>query len=240
MRNMPAKLSKIKIFGFWIFILMLDLCIFNFNSYAAPCYGTNMPGKNGLDARLESYSIFNRNLEKDYGDVRSQQEFYGMSYGVFDWFSIDLKAGFGYIKHSPESASDLDYNTSFAGGYGLRLKLYDKNNIKAVFGFQHISVHPHSTHVGDVKNKAILDDWQTSLLASYSFKRLTPYLGTRWSRVDYIHKVGDDRKRKMSDLGESFGLICGLDVPITDKIWINLEGSALDGEAFSGSINYKF
>lgn len=222
-----------------ILALILIFCLVSI-SYAAPCYGTKMPGKNKFFASLESHSIFKRYLENEYGKLRSQQQFYGMSYGIFDWFCIDLKAGAGNIKQHPVGSDEVDYHTNFAGGYGLRLKFFEQKNIKMVFGFQHISVHLKSTHLGNVKNKAILDDWQTSLLASYSFKRITPYLGTRWSRIDYIHTVGDSKKRKMSDLTKSYGLICGFDIPITEKIWLNLEGSAFDSEAFNFSVNYSF
>jgi hypothetical protein len=58
--------------------------------------------------------------------------------------------------------------------------------------------------------------------------------------VDYIHKVGDNRKRRMSDPSKSFGLIAGFDLPLTKKIWLNLEGSAFDSEALSFSLNYSF
>jgi len=229
----------IRKFSLLFLILFLSFFIFDF-SYAAPCYGTRLPEKKKFFASLESYSLFKRYLEDDYGKVRSQQQFYGMSYGVFNWLSIDLKAGGGNIKQHPVGSDEVDYSSSFAGGYGLRVKFLDKNKIKMVLGFQHISVHPKSTHLGDVKNKAILDDWQWSLLSSYDFKWVTPYLGTRWSRVDYIHWVGGERKRRMSDLSKSIGFIYGLDIPIGKKFWVNMEGSAFDSDAFAFSLNYGF
>jgi len=163
-----------------------------------------------------------------------------MSFGVFDWLSVDLKAGSGNIKQHPLGSDEVDYSAAFAGGYGVRLKFFDRNKVKAVLGFQHISVHPKSTHVGDVKNKAILDDWQWSLLASYDFKKITPYLGTRWSRVDYIHWVDQDRKRRMSDFTKDIGLIYGFNLPFGDKLWVNMEGSSFDSDALAFSLNYAF
>lgn len=221
-------------------IIFLFIFSLSCNCFAAPCYGTRMPKKHKFFASLESYSIFKRYLEEDYGKLRSQQQFYGMSFGVFDWLSIDLKAGGGNIKQHPLNSDEVDYASSFAGGYGLRVRLFEKENIRTVLGFQHISVHPKSTHLGDIKNKAILDDWQWSLLASYDLKKITPYLGTRWSRVDYIHWVGDQRKRRMSDGDKSIGLIYGFDIPIGNKFWINLEGSAFDSDALAASFNYSF
>jgi len=210
------------------------------NCYAAPCYGTKLPRKKHFFLGAETYSIFKRYLEDEYGKLRSTQYFLLLSYAVFDWLSIDLKGGSGNIKQHPLGSDEVDYASNFAGGYGFRLKFYDRKNIKMVFGFQHISVHPKSTHLGNIKNKAILDDWQTSLLVSRDFKKITPYLGARWSRIDYIHTQGDSRKRKMSDLTKSYGFICGFDLPLTEKIWINLEGSAFESEALAFSLNYSF
>jgi len=234
---MPARLKH-----FFIFIVFLLAISYQLSaiSYAAPCYGTRMPERNKFFAMLESYSLFKRPLEGNNGTMRSQQEFYGMSYGVFDWLSIDLKAGAGNIKQHPVDSNEVSYNSNFAGGYGLRLRIFEMDKIKAVFGFQHISVHPKSRNLGDVKNKAILDDWQVSLLGSYDFKIITPYLGTRWSRVDYIHKWGSDKKRVMSPSGKEFGFIYGCNINFTDRIWLNLEGQAIDATAFAGSINYSF
>lgn len=209
-------------------------------SSAAPCYGTSLPQKHKLSVGLESYTLFKRYLEDTIGTMRSQQQFYAMSFGVFDWFSIDSKAGTGNIKQCPQTKDKINYSTGFAGGYGLRLKFFDKNNMKAVLGFQHISVHPKSKHLGSVKNRAILDDWQWSILGSYSFKRITPYVGTRWSRVDYIHWVADQRKRWMSDFSKSVGLIYGLDFFLTKNICLNLEGSSFDSDALACRLSYDF
>src|SRR3989338_7818868 len=162
--------------------------------YAAPCYGTKLPEKKKVFMGLESHSIFKRYLEDNFGKVRSTQYFLLVSYGVLDWLSIDLKGGAGDIKHHPVGSSEVDYSTSFAGGYGLRLKFIDKKMLKMVFGFQHISVHPKGKEVSGIKNRVILDDWQTSLLSSFDFKKFTPYLGVRWSRIDLIHKEAGDRK----------------------------------------------
>lgn len=221
----------------FIFFLLFSHLPF---AYCAPCYGTKMPEKKGFHCGLQDHIIFKRYLEDDYGKVRSLQNFFNLSYGVFDWLAIDLKGGAGYIKQKRSGAEQIDYSTGFSGGYGLRLQLYEKNNVKSVLGFQHISVHPKRTYAGGVKNKAVLDDWQVSLLGSYDFKKLTPYVGTRWSRVDYIHWQDNERKRKMSDLTKSWGLVFGFDVPFGEKVWMNLEGSFLDSDSFSFSLNYKF
>jgi len=210
------------------------------SAYAAPCYGTRMPVKKGVSAGLGTHMVFSRYLEQEYGKIRSSQNFFLLSYGVFDWLSLDLKCGGGNIKQRPTTSDELDYGSSFAGGYGLRLRLYDSEILKLVFGFQHISVHPKKTRLGEVRHKAVLDDWQTSLLVSRDFKRAVPYLGLKCSRLDYIHWVEESRKRTMSDLTKSFGAVCGFDFELTDRVWLNLEGQFFDGEACALSLNYSF
>lgn len=219
--------------------LSLVLCLAT-SSYAAPCYGTKMPKKEQFFIGTETHYIFKRYLENDFGTLRSKQYFFLVSYGVYSWLSLDLKVGTGNIRQHPSGGDEVHYASNFAGGYGFRLKLYDQQNLKMVFGFQHISVHPKSIHLADVRNKAILDDWQFSFLISHDFLGITPYLGTRWSRVDYIHWVESSRKRRMSDLTKDIGLIFGFDIPLTEKIWLNLEGQFFDSEALAISMNYSF
>jgi len=221
-------------------ILVIFICGWIVTAQAAPCYGTRMPEKKKLFSGIETHTIFKRYLKDNYGKLRSTQYFLLLSYGLYDWLSIDLKGGAGNIRQHPVGSDELDYPSSFAGGYGFRLRFYNQNNIKAVLGFQHISVHPRSIDIGNTKHKAVLDDWQVSLLASYDFKKFTPYLGTKCSRVDYIHWKDTDRKRQMSDLTKTMGLVVGSDFNITPKLWLNLEGQFFDGEALAVSLNTSF
>lgn len=236
MRNLPLKMRKACgiLFFFTLAYLPLATC------HAAPCYGTKMPLKREFAVGLQNHTIFKRYLEDGYGKIRSTQDFLLLSYGAYDWLCIDLKGGAGNIKQRPLTSDETDYLSNFAGGYGFRLRLYEREKIKAVFGFQHISVHPKSTHLGNVKHQAVLDDWQVSFLVSRSFSKSTPYLGTRWSRLDYIHWRSGDRKRRMSDLTKSTGFIFGMDLPLTKKSWMNLEGQLLDSEALAVSLNFSF
>ncbi len=227
---------------FKISVFILSLLILTPAGYSAPCYGTRLPQKKQFFMGVQTYSLLNRDLEAEWGEVRSLQNFYLLSYGLNDWFSIDLKGGVGNIKQRPFTSSELDYHTSFAGGYGFRIRLYenDDNGISAVCGFQHISVHPRSIRIEGVKNRSILDDWQGSLLVSKKIGLCTPYIGTKLSRVDYIHWIEDNRKRRMSDLTRSWGAVLGLDIALNEKMFLNLEGHAVDEEAFSIAIMYEF
>jgi len=72
-------------------------CILS-QSYAAPCYGPKMPQQKQFFGGLQTYYVFNRTLENDYGKMHSLQDFFLVSYGVFDWLSLDLKGGLGNIR----------------------------------------------------------------------------------------------------------------------------------------------
>jgi hypothetical protein len=251
---MPVKIksqaagykSQVKIKSLHVLIF----CVLAFNLYlvscvlqpacGAPSYGTRLPQKHKISLGVEGYTVFKRYLEDDYGKLRSRQYFLDLSFGIFDWLALDLKGGLGNIKQHPPGSDEIDYPTYLGGGYGLRWQFYDAHRIKTVLGFQHISIHPHTIFIGSTKHKAVLDDWQFSLLASYSFSRLTPYLGTRWSRLDYLHWTNGERNRVKSDSGKSVGLIAGFDLPLGKRLWINLEGSFFDSEAASLSLNYSF
>ncbi|MFA5090309.1 MAG: hypothetical protein WC510_04680 [Candidatus Omnitrophota bacterium] len=219
--------------------LVLMLCLTS-TLYAAPSYGTKMPAKRHFFSGVQSNIIFKRYLENDYGKLRSMQNFLLLSYGVYDWLSLDLKGGAGYIKQHPQARDEIDYPSGFAGGYGFRLRIYEKVKTKMVFGFQHISVHPKSVHLGDIKNKAVLDDWQFSVLLSQELAMLMPYLGTKWSRMDYIHWENGQRRREKSDPSKGVGILAGCDFNINKNLWLNLEGQFLDNEAVSFSINLGF
>ncbi len=219
--------------------LFVYFCITN-SCYAAPCYGTKMPLKNQIFSGLQTHSVLKRYLENHNGKMRSLQNFVLLSYGVFDWLCIDLKGGAGYIKKRSPTAERLDYSAYLGGGYGLRLRLYDNEKTKMVFGFQHISVHPHKVHQDGIKRKAVLDDWQFSLIASRDLPIITPYIGTRWSSMDYIVWVNGERNRIKSDRTKSIGLIVGADIPLSKEAWINIEGNFFDAEAFATSLNFGF
>jgi len=199
-----------------------------------------MPKQNKIFMGLQDFNIFKRYLEDSQGKIRSTQNFLLLSYGLTDWFSIDLKGGVGNIKAHPESSVEIDYPPAFAGGYGFRMRIMDRDKIKVVAGFQHISVHPQDIFIGDSKNEAILDDWQLSFLISRGFRKITPYTGIKLSRTDYIHRVDSTRKRVMSDLTRDIGAVIGADIAVNEKMWINIEGQDTDTKALALSINMSF
>ncbi len=234
----PDMDIKNKFYVLIIFVIMLFLPI---RVESAPAYGTRMPQKNEFFVGAQSYYVFERVLEANHGEIQSLQHFVNISYGVTDWLTLDLKGGAGNIDHEDESRVDLNYAMFVGGGYGFRLRVFEESRFKGVFGFQHISIHPYSRNIGEEKYKSVLDDWQLSFLASYQIKeRLTPYLGAKVSRMDNIQWHNGERDRIKSDESQSFGVIFGTDFDISKKVWINIEGQAIDAQAVSASINMRF
>jgi len=243
-----AEYKKIKIRKYFllcnIFILFIFLWIVDCRLrtvYAAPCYGTDMPAAKKIDIGAQAHVIANRELKDNYGKVSSSQYFYQMSYGITDWFCLDGKIGIGDIMYKSVNTEKIKYTANFAGGYGFRVRMYknDLQKIAIVGGFQHISVHPNKKEVNEVKNSVILDDWQGSVLASKTFGFLTPYIGTRLTRLDLIHNIkGGDRKRKKSDV--DFGAVVGTDIHITKSSFINIESRFIEETSFNAGFTYKF
>ncbi len=208
---------------------------------AAPAYGTKMPEKNKIFWGYQHYTITGRDLNKDHGTLKSQQDHILLSYGITDWFSLDLKASLGTVKHKDGSGSETEYNNPlWGGGYGFRVRLFERGAFKSVAGFQHISIHPKTVKKNGEKNNAILDDWQGSWLISYDIQKLTPYVGVRYGTADYIHRLNNDADRVLTAEGRRTDLVLGLDLPVAEKVWLNIEGAAGAGEAFAASVHFCF
>jgi hypothetical protein len=207
---------------------------------AAPAYGTRMPEPGKMHWGLQTHKVFDRELSGAEGSMDSLQNFVLLPLGLTDGLVLDVKGGIGDVQQQPDIGSELNYSHFLAGGYGFRWRFFQKDATRAVLGFQHISVHPYSMEVNGLKHKAVIDDWQFSLLISHEFSHLTPYIGTKWSRMDYIHWEGTERKRVKSDETRAVGAILGVDIPLMDRFWINLEGPFIDVRAASASVNVAF
>jgi hypothetical protein len=223
--------------------IMLIGCFFLSTALAAaaPAYGTKMPLKNELFGGLGYYRILSRDLNKDHGNMQSAQEHVLLSYGVTDWFALDLKLSIGTIRHEAADGAVIDYNDPlWGGGYGFRMRAYESGPVKAVLGFQHISIHPKTVKAPDAKHNAILDDWQGSALVSYDLKAFTPYTGVRYGTTDYIYRLNNDADRIYMAEDRRYDAVLGVDIPFGEKVWINLEGAGGAGTALAGSVNFRF
>jgi hypothetical protein len=208
--------------------------------FAAPCYGTGMPNKDKASIGLQENAAYKKTLKADYGQIDSQQTFFLLSWGFAYWFCFDGKIGMGDLKYHPRAGQNIYYKKGFAGGYGFRVKAYDQEKNRVVFGFQHISVHPFANRVDDIRHKAIFDDWQFSFLVSHDFSKITPYIGIKAERADYLRWINKSQARNRGYMGKSAGLVLGFDLPVSKKVCFNIEGQFFNGKAGSAAIKYDY
>lgn len=210
-------------------------------SYAAPTYGTDMLNRGKYASGYQNNVIFKHDLNDSNGNIKSDQHYYDLSYGVYDWLTVDGKIGLGDLHRKGGIHPKLDYNYGFAGGYGFRVQPWhsDKYKARIVLGFHHISVHPQKRILSNDKYKTIYDDWQTSLLGSKEIGPVNPFIGVKLSLGDYIYWVNDiDRKRKTS---ETFvGLVFGASVKLNKEIYVRVESHFFDENSLSTGVYYTF
>jgi hypothetical protein len=225
----------------YLFLALVLIMVFSNVSYAAPCYGTHMPREKQWIWGLETDLLIDRDLKDHHGSTSGNRYFLTGSYAVFDWICFDGKIGAGDVAWDNSNPGNLNYNTGFAGGYGFRIKGFENKplGIKTVAGFQHISVHPPTSDIGNDKHRVIIDDWQGSVLISKDIGNFVPYLGARYGTVDFIKWVNDhDRKRIKSE--KMFGVVIGADYIIAKDTRLNVEGMFADGEELAIGISREF
>ncbi|MCM8780022.1 MAG: hypothetical protein NC914_02600 [Candidatus Omnitrophica bacterium] len=224
--------------GLILLVIFFGSCV---QAAAAPCYGTYMPAKRKITLGLEYNFVISREFEHNHGRVKNQDQFLTLSFGVFDWLSIDLKGGAGKITYKDSEFGDQEFSTSFAGAYGFRLRLYEnkQKRLRLVGGFQHISVHPRHTNTPSGKYSAVADEWQGSILGSVGIKKFTPYFGVKYGAYDLIRWINSgNRKRYKSE--DNFGLVVGMDLAIAKNLRLNTEFDFLAGQSASVSLNLDF
>lgn len=229
-----------KIFLSALFILQ---AIFVSSLSAAPSNGTRFPPKGDVELGYEYNAMIKRPLDRSYGDLSSQNHFYTVSFGALDWLSLDGKIGIGDIAQKGGShLPKLEYNTGFAGGYGLRIRMVDYKEwgMRTIIGFQHISVHPRDRSADDDKYESFLDDWQISGIVSKDVGPVTLYIGMKGSDCEIVYKINkDNKKRRYSEY--HIGLLSGLELYLFDKkARLSVEGRFFDETALSASVSCLF
>jgi len=229
-------MRNIKVYGLLVVILFTA-----YSLLAAPTDGTNIPYKGKYITGYQNNSIFKHDLAGSYGNVRSFQDYYTLSYGAFDWLTIDGKIGFGNVTEKGGTQPKVEHNYGFAGGYGFRLRVMNDaaNKVRVVTGFQHTSTHPANKNVNGDKRMAIYEDWQLSLVSSKDVGRITPFAGAKVSYGDLIQKTNDiDRKNRPPKYYA--GLVVGCDVKLTMNTYLSVEGHFIDETSLSAGAYYKF
>ncbi len=225
------------------FIIMVFFFLIVLRSaFASPACGTQLPLKKEMFLGLQHSFIKRQNLSNDLGYIESHQNYFSLSYGLTDWLVLDLKASlYSSFRYHLSGGGGIKYEDPlWGGGYGFRVKAYEYGPIKSVVGFQHFSIHPRTVHVAGEKVQGILEDWQGSALFSYDMKRLSPYIGFRYMMMDYIRLVNKDRKMIKSEKGSRPGFLSGMDIPLSQKTWLNVEVDWQDGGAVAAGVYCRF
>ena len=229
-------MRKYIVYGVVVLFLLCSL-----NIHAAPTDGTNIPYKGKYITGYQNNSVFKHDLADSYGNVRSLQNYYTLSYGVFDWLTLDGKIGFGNVREKGGTLPLVEHNYGFAGGYGFRLRVMDDaaNKVRVVTGFQHTSTHSANRNSSGDKRMAIYEDWQTSLVSSKDVGIVTPFAGAKVSYGNLIQKTNDiDRKNRPPKYYA--GVVVGCDVKVTKNTYLSVEGHFIDETSLSAGAYYKF
>jgi hypothetical protein len=224
-----------------VLLLVLSITLFPCSTIAAPTDGTEMPYKNKFITGYQNNSIFKHDLAESYGSVRSIQNYYTLSFGVFDWLALDGKIGFGDVREKGGNRPKIMHDIGFAGGYGCRFRVLDDkiNKVLVVTGFEHTSTHPQSKKIYGNKYEAIYEDWQGSLVASKEIGRFTPFAGAKISYGNLIQKTNNiDRKNRPP--AYYAGVVVGCSVRITKNTFLSVEGHFIDETSLSSGFYYKF
>lgn len=211
--------------------------------HAAPSNGTRFPEFKQVELGYEYVNLFARPLARGYGDIKTQNNFYTVSFGVTDWFVLDGQIGLGDVTLCDSTKLPrLDFDVGFAGGYGLRVQYfkYDPFGLRFIAGFQHISVHPQDESARDDKYECFLDDWQVSSLVAKDIGPVTLYAGIKGSDLEFVYKLNkQDKKRRWSE--RHVGLITGLEAYLFGrKLRLGAEGRFIDETALSASASWLF
>ncbi|MFH1460325.1 MAG: hypothetical protein ABIG64_08185 [Candidatus Omnitrophota bacterium] len=207
---------------------------------AIPSEGNFLPGLHTTIWGFQYNHIFKRDFNKVPGQGATTQYFLKASYGLTKRLFIDGKVGLGNVSFQRNDGLNLDFPTGFAGGYGIRYLFYadEKEKIKSIFGFQHISCHPFKDTVNNIEHRVIWDEWQGTWLFIKEFRENDIYFGPQYSNTQLKYKQGDLRRRLKSE--DCWGFLLGADYQIKDDVNANAEIRFFDEWAINFGIGYKF
>ncbi len=221
-------------------VLIFVLVLLPTLSFAIPAEGDFFPAPHKSIWGIQFNHIFSRDFNKVEGQASMTQYFIRASYGLTKKLFLDGKIGWGNVEFDRNLPSKIDFPTNFAGGYGFRYLFYEDTDsgIKSIFGFQHVSCHPHKSEIDGVKYTIIWDEWQGSWLLIKSGKKMSFYFGPQYSVVQLKYKVDGLRRRLKAE--DSWGAVLGSDYRLTKNISVNVEARFFDERALNVGVNYKF
>ena len=227
--------TKIKI----VILALLGIMVFSSNVYAVPLEGPYFLKKNQWSFGFSANVIYRRDIESITTNIKSSQFFYCLYYGIFDWLSFDGKFGTGDIADDQYSNQKFYYNYNWGGGYGLRLKVYENDDLRMTWGVHHISIHPDpNKNTDNLTHRAILDETQFDATVALRGDKFSPYFGAKISYARLIRRIDSERATLKEE--ENWAIALGFDYMIKNNIRFNFESRFVDEYALTCGVNYIF
>jgi len=222
-----------------IFTLVL-LFLFCSIAWTIPSEGNFLPSFHKSIWGVQFNQILRRDFTKVKGKASTTQYFIKSSFGLTERLFLDGKIGWGNVEFNRENATQIDFPTNFAGGYGLRYLLYEdtRAGLRSIFGFQHISCHPLKTELNGVDYRVIWDEWQGSWLLIKQWPRSAFYFGPQYSTTQLKYKVDTFRRRLKTE--NCWGAILGVDYKLTKDINFNLETRLFNEWGLNLGVSHQF
>jgi len=211
-------------------------------AWSAPTCGTILPGKKRVEWGLALNTLFKYSVNNSTtkADLRSEQLFLTLAYGIFDWLALDGKIGLADLRNDKSNHLDIDYDFRWGGGYGFRIKAYEnpQNNTRLILGVHHISVHPASEMINSTRYKAIFDDNQIDAIFAKEYGLGIPYAGCKVSKSRLLRRDNTNDSSLHSHV--RLGVILGYDYRLPRETYINIESRFIDETAFTVGVSHIF
>jgi len=220
-------------------MFFLLFVLFKLSAYAVPIKGPYFLKRGKLEIGQETNIMYRRDIEDITAKIKSSQFFFFFAFGLFDWLNIEAKFGTGDIADDQYNGQKFYYNYNWGGGYGFRIRVYESENIKFIFGVHHASIHPDpNKNTDNLTHRAILDETQFDLNLALKGQRFTPYVGAKVSRARLIRRIDGERATLKQE--ENYGIIGGFDYMFGKNTRLNIEGRFIDEYAITCGIGYTF
>jgi len=194
-------------------------------------------------------ALLARKMKGD-ADVAVYQLGHFRGYGLTDWLSIYGKIGGASIKvDDPSIKRPTDSSTTHRFGLNVlssvQLKGRIWQNAKQDWEWdgsvQYVDIRKRHTN----RNEGRWHDWQFATSVAKSFGKLKPYLGVKYSMVNFTFKVRDQgtliqqgKYKEDGPVGLFFGTDCYLGEE--EDVVVNVESAYLDGAEVTVSVAHTF
>lgn len=216
----------------------------------------------GVSVAVDMDSVANRDLDKFSGEIE------GNFYQAKCIFSFDNKMDFYCMLGQGQDIScdvwltssdvrfDLENETVWGGGfngvffesyrYGLQVftdfKYRRSRNIK----YQSVTVDGVRFNPGELTDPTVnagWDEWQIALGVVKDFEYIKPYIGIKYSDVDFSASAtaaGTSYELGGAGSNELFGVFVGCSIVPTKQFSVDVGGRFIDEEGLTVSAAYKF